>query len=434
MSVTPVQKLALVLLALTAAHVLYVVAGPLDLSGDEAQYWTWSRHLDIGYHSKPPLIAYVIRGSCAIFGDTPLGVRFPAMLFADATAIVAFWMTRRLAPVLLLGAMPLFMAGTILMTTDVLLIFFWTLATAFAARDRMVPAGFAMGFGVLSKYAMLLWPLGLLFTPMRKRAWIPVAIALPFLIPMLVWNAQQGWVTVANIAGDLGQHSRWSFFEFIGGQVLAVGPVVLAMRGRDRFLLAMSLPYLAIVTLLALHTKIEVNWTAPGWVGLVLGAGAGKMPADRPPGRRRSEIFIAVYAFVAIIAMHFSTLFYPLLGANPRRFDPTARLRGWRTLGETVSRVHGNLPIATDNHYVRDLLTFYVAGHPDVSLSPRTDCLFVGLKPEGFDVVEPLPPVVIRAGGKVIASFPLWRCHRYNRALRRTIDVSDDGRGDEPAS
>ena len=35
--------------------------------------------------------------------------------------------------------------------------------------------------------------------------------------------------------------------------------------GRDRFLLAMSLPYLAILALLSLHTKIEVNWAAPGW-------------------------------------------------------------------------------------------------------------------------------------------------------------------------
>ena len=326
MSVTPVQRLAAVLVLLRAAHIWYVAAGLLDLSGDEAQHWNWARHLDLKYHSKPPLIAYVIRGSCAIFGDTPVGVRFPAILLADATAMVVWWMTRRLSAVLLLGAMPLFMAGTILMTTDALLIFFWTLAMAFAARGRLAAAGVATGFGILSKYTMLLWPIGLLFMPMRKRAWIPVAIALPFLIPMLVWNAQHGWVTLANIAGDLGQSARWTFPEFVAGQLLAVGPAILLTRGRDRFLLASRC--------------------------------------------RISRSSCCSRAFIAILAMHFSTLFYPLLGANPRRFDPTYRLRGWRTLGETVSRVHGDLPIATDNHYVADLLTFYVAGHPDVSLQP----------------------------------------------------------------
>src|SRR5260370_38687228 len=109
--------------------------------------------------------------------------------------------------------------------------FFWTLATAVAARERLVPAGVAMGFGILSKYAMLLWSIGLLFTTMRKRALIPVAIALPFLIPMIVWNAQHGWVTLANIAADLAQYARWTFPEFIGGQLLAVGPVVVGVAG-----------------------------------------------------------------------------------------------------------------------------------------------------------------------------------------------------------
>src|ERR1700733_12582303 len=42
---------------------------PIDLSGDEAQYWDWSRHLDLSYYSKGPLIAYLIRASCSLFGE-----------------------------------------------------------------------------------------------------------------------------------------------------------------------------------------------------------------------------------------------------------------------------------------------------------------------------------------------------------------------------
>src|SRR5687767_13185304 len=50
---------------------------PLDLATDEAYYWDWSRRLDLSYYSKGPLVAYLIRGSCSVFGDTELGVRFP---------------------------------------------------------------------------------------------------------------------------------------------------------------------------------------------------------------------------------------------------------------------------------------------------------------------------------------------------------------------
>src|SRR5205814_9404343 len=51
---------------------------PVDLSGDEAHYWDWSRQLDLSYYSKGPLVAYIIRASCAIFGNTMPAVRYPA--------------------------------------------------------------------------------------------------------------------------------------------------------------------------------------------------------------------------------------------------------------------------------------------------------------------------------------------------------------------
>ena len=41
---------------------------PLDLAPDEAHYWDWSRHLDWSYYSKGPLVAWIIRLSCWLFG------------------------------------------------------------------------------------------------------------------------------------------------------------------------------------------------------------------------------------------------------------------------------------------------------------------------------------------------------------------------------
>ena len=53
---------------------------PLELAPDEAYYWDWSRQLDWSYHSKGPLVAWLIRLSCECFGDTMLAVRVPAVI------------------------------------------------------------------------------------------------------------------------------------------------------------------------------------------------------------------------------------------------------------------------------------------------------------------------------------------------------------------
>src|SRR4029079_2305416 len=81
---TPVRCRVILVLVLALGflfHLYYLHNNcPIDLSGDEAQYWDWSRHLDLSYYSKGPLIAYIIRASCAIFGDTMPAVRYPALV------------------------------------------------------------------------------------------------------------------------------------------------------------------------------------------------------------------------------------------------------------------------------------------------------------------------------------------------------------------
>src|SRR5436309_4597418 len=80
--------LALILLA-SVFHVLYLTHDcPLDLASDEAHYWDWSRHLDWSYYSKGPLVAWLIRASCALAGpwseahtgNLMFAVRLPAVL------------------------------------------------------------------------------------------------------------------------------------------------------------------------------------------------------------------------------------------------------------------------------------------------------------------------------------------------------------------
>src|SRR6266849_5845622 len=78
----------------TAFQLIYCTH--LELVGDEAYYWLWSRHPDICYLDKGPMIAWFIWLGTALFGQTVFGVRFFAVLLASGTGIGMFVLARQL--------------------------------------------------------------------------------------------------------------------------------------------------------------------------------------------------------------------------------------------------------------------------------------------------------------------------------------------------
>ena len=60
----------LLILVVTILRTAALSISPLELGVDEAQYWLWSKTLDFGYFTKPPLIAWIIGASHWLFGHT----------------------------------------------------------------------------------------------------------------------------------------------------------------------------------------------------------------------------------------------------------------------------------------------------------------------------------------------------------------------------
>ena len=97
-------RIAALLLVLASAglHLGYLAYQcPLNLAPDEAHYWDWSRHLDLSYYSKGPLVAYLIRASCAVAGPLScqltgsemLAVRLPAVLCGSLLLLSLYVLT-----------------------------------------------------------------------------------------------------------------------------------------------------------------------------------------------------------------------------------------------------------------------------------------------------------------------------------------------------
>ena len=163
-SVLTAPRAAFVLvLAGTALHLAY--GTHLELVGDEAYYWLWSRRPDISYVDKGPMVAWLIRAGTSLFGQTVFGVRFFAAMLAGGTGFGLYWLGKELfSPrigfwaIVAASVMPLFFVGASLMTIDTVYVFFWTWAAwAFwRAKEETrlrwwVLTGMLVGLGLLSK-------------------------------------------------------------------------------------------------------------------------------------------------------------------------------------------------------------------------------------------------------------------------------------------
>src|SRR5438045_6568352 len=146
----------------------FTMLGTSDLSFDEAHYWMWSERLAPAYFSKGPGIAFAIRASTALFGNSEFGVRFWSPILGAATSLLLYYFTRKLFneraafwAIIALNALPLFNVGNLVMTIDPLSIFFWV-AAMFAfwlalertpdANSLWCASGLLIGVGFLCKY------------------------------------------------------------------------------------------------------------------------------------------------------------------------------------------------------------------------------------------------------------------------------------------
>lgn len=222
----------------TLLRLWFVTTGQLGLVQDEAQYWDWTRHLQLTYYSKGPLIAWIIATFTTLFGNTELGVRMGSIVGAAAFPMLLWWIVADLwkrpalavFAVFLAAVSPLFLALGILMTTDNPFVLCWTVAmgSLYAAatpddtgRDRGVwPFALltaAFGVGILAKYTMLGFAglavaYGLVLHRagvLQRRFWprFTLALALGILIgflPTLIWNMQNGFVGYKHVLYLIG--------------------------------------------------------------------------------------------------------------------------------------------------------------------------------------------------------------------------------------
>lgn len=397
------RRTLLVLLAVTVARLVWLRVGGLDLYPDEAQYWLWSLTPDWGYFSKPPLIAWVIRVTTLLAGDDETGIRLASPLLHFGTALVMFFTARRLYDARVASwsaiayvTLPGVSASSLLISTDVPLLFCWAVALHAFVRARepkaarwWIAVGVAAGVGLLAKYAMAYWLLSaLLFLIVVKderrhlpRFLVATTIALVIYAPNFLWNLGHGFVSYRHTEANAGISGfalhPGAFAEFLGSQFGVFGPVFFAtllvivallrraLRDpRAQLLAVFALPTLAMMMAVSLLSRAHPNWSAPTYISATILVVAFLIEHGRSVLVLGSVILHVAGMVILLPARDIAHV----VGWNmPGRLDPLHRLRGWALLGNSVSAVLRQQPdaaVVSDNREVLAALSYYMAPRP----------------------------------------------------------------------
>ena len=400
---------------LASMLVRIICAANVPLAFDEALYWRYSKHLAAGFLDHPAMNPLMIRMGTSLFGDTPLGARF----FAIVLGLPASWAVWRSAAILFdnnrIGATAaLFFNLTLVMTVGSLLatsdqIVVTTSAFLLYCLSKLnqigrgawwLAIGAAFGVGMCSKYTTAFFAVGifawLVLVPERRKwlispwSWAGAALALAIFSPVLIWNADHHWASIVYQSNRMAVH-QWSL-RFLGELVasqfgLATPPLFILTciglfwglrqqsepRAARVLLGALIWPMLVYFAWHSLHERVQGNWPEAMYPALVVVSAlaahqlfprTGALAATaRWSALSAAPVGLALAAFVYLQAI------FGLFPLGPR--DPTARILGvgWPQLAAEIDRVRANAQAAvilTTDYEVAGWLSFYLPSHTPV--------------------------------------------------------------------
>ncbi len=282
-----------------------------DLFGDEAQYWLWSQDLDYGYFSKPPLLAWIIALYSSAFGDSFFSLKIIPSIAYIFTAWAVYNLCKNIGLKkkssfecsLLFLLIPAVSFSSFIISTDIFLLLFWTLALNelvviknSKSFKNFLMFGVFIGLAFLSKYAAVYFIICLIIYILLDQNFrefffknylgfmLSFSCVFIVLAPNLIWNFNNGWVTLQHTSDNANfANIKINFFrgvEFVCIQILMLGPLLFiggilnyrntVLDEKQKFLLIFSLPIFIIVLIEAIIVRANANWAAPGFISFFI--------------------------------------------------------------------------------------------------------------------------------------------------------------------
>jgi 4-amino-4-deoxy-L-arabinose transferase-like glycosyltransferase len=414
----PARAAMMVIAGALALRLAMAVA--IGLGTDEIYTVAISRSLSWSYFDHPPLHQWLTHATALLLGEGRQ-VRLPFILMFAGTSWFLFALTARLygdaagfwaVVTLNLAGFFTLSAGSWIVPDGALMFMLalagWALAREFFPEHDDVSgslanwliAGGALGLAGLAKYHAALAAFGvaiwLLVTPrgrqtlLRPGPWLAAALAVAIVTPVLVWNAQNGWVSFlfqsartqgagftpwlvpASLLAQAGWLLPWVFVPLVGGLWLGW------KQERDVrfwFLMALALPAIIIFTLTPAFGNLGLpHWAMPGWFFIMPLAGlhlARMAATSAKPVRWARTAAIGSAAVLAVLASQAATGWMGRIIPNLSRNDPTLETFGWDQLPARLAAA--GLAEPRDRFIIAD--SWQNTGRIDVALEGRRTVL-----------------------------------------------------------
>ena len=383
--------------------IISIYFSQLELHGDEAQYWVWSNEFATGYFSKPPLIAYVINFFTSIFGNAVYTLKYISIVFYLGTSFLVYVLSRMMfnERIAILSGLTFFLLpgvsfSSFIISTDVLLLFFWTLSLYLFLKNNDKPSiilsfllGFSLGLGFLSKYAMLYFFLcsfiylildrniSKIFFKNYRYNLFAFIIFLLIISPNLFWNISNGWITFLHTYDNASLNkislSYKNFFEFLFAQIFIFGPIMFAFfvlylkrfitfEGRVLFLSCYSFPILIIIIIESFLVRAHGNWAAVSYVGLTI---------TMVSFLENTKFKINLTNNLINIFLGFLLFFLIIGNYKIKAFE---QLRGYENFSNIIlkeSKIHNIQNIVVEDRMIYSLLSYYLQDNNLNFYTPR---------------------------------------------------------------
>ena len=391
-----ISSLIIIVLTFILLRVFAIISTPLELSADEAQYWLWSKELNWGYFSKPPMIAWLIHVSNNIFGDYDYSIRIFAPLIHGINALVIFRLSQEIndnylahfLSSLIWLTLPIVGVGSFLMSTDTPLMLIWTTSLLVIVKaynsDNLFLwnlAGLIAGLALYAKYAALYLPLGLIIfyiINFQNEQNVKLRGLFLFLmnfiiisLPNVIWNYFNNFQTINHLSSnaviDAPSYSLFGSLIFLIAQVAILGPLLFVvflltaynikrLNKLSIFLLYFIFPVYILMFIQGFFSEANANWAASALPAITILCGYFLSKRIKFAVLTIfSNFFICI--FILIVSFNGNLIFIDL------KSDPLRKLKGWNILSEdlkdTISKKKSDV-VLVDRRGIAAELIYYL--------------------------------------------------------------------------
>lgn len=361
----------------TLANVLTALFS--ELYTDEAYYWVYTQFPAWGYFDHPPMTAWMIQAGYSIF-QNEFGVRLVAIMFSTGFVYFLYKLTPSKNQTtywyIIFSIFPLHFFGFLAVPDTPFLFFsglFFYVFKKYLEKDSLtntVLLGIVIALLFYSKYHAVLV---VFFTVIanfalfkRKSFYGIIAISLILFSPHIWWQISNNFPTLQfHLVDRSASQYDWSYtVEYLAGQLFFYGPLLggilliraLIKRKKSQFDTTLYINLIGVLVfffLMSFKGRVEVNWTIPIIVPLVL---LNVNEYNLNKSFQQVVKWCSLISLVLFALVRFqlcSTLFY---FENDRSND----FKGHHAFAQKAKELAQGLPLVANRYQDAAVLSFYL--------------------------------------------------------------------------